>query len=348
MPLEQHPVPQHISSYEFHLVGEMTLRQFGYLAAGAIFGLIFYSLPIAPFFKWFFICICVFSGFAFAFLPVEGRPLIIWVTSFLKAIFSPTLFIWQKREEQPAIFASVPIPPQQNHQPPISTNKKNLTEYLQNLSTKSPFFQFDQKEKSFLKNIGQLFQAAPASPAAINQTPSPKPVTSKPTPIFVPKTAPKPFIAPIKPTPEPAPVTRPAQVKPASPVVARPPLKPKRIEMPFIPPVVQTKRIHRPIVTAQTAANLPFPEPPKQPNILTGMVLDKDGQIIAGAILEIRDQNNLPVRALKTNQLGQFTIATPLANGTYEIETEKEGYKFDIIKIEAKGEVIKPIKIQAK
>ena len=36
MPLQQHPVPQHIASYEFKLIGDMTIKQFAYLAGGII------------------------------------------------------------------------------------------------------------------------------------------------------------------------------------------------------------------------------------------------------------------------------------------------------------------------
>ena len=36
--METHPVPQNISSYEFRLVGDMTLKQFLYLAGGILLG----------------------------------------------------------------------------------------------------------------------------------------------------------------------------------------------------------------------------------------------------------------------------------------------------------------------
>ena len=70
--------------------------------------------------------------------------------------------------------------------------------------------------------------------------------------------------------------------------------------------------------------------------------------MIEGAIVEIRDSQGLPQRALKTNQLGQFRIINPLKDGHYVIETEKEGYHFDIIKVELVGEPIPPIEIRAK
>jgi hypothetical protein len=46
--------------------------------------------------------------------------------------------------------------------------------------------------------------------------------------------------------------------------------------------------------------------------------------------------------------LGHFIIVTPLANGTYEIITEKEGINFEPVSFEAKGEIIPPMAINAK
>ena len=91
-----------------------------------------------------------------------------------------------------------------------------------------------------------------------------------------------------------------------------------------------------------------MPSPPDHPNILAGMVIDADGQIVPAAIIEIRDPSGLPVRAIKTNGLGQFTIATPLSPGIYELEIEKPGLAFDILKLEVKNQIIAPIEIRAK
>jgi hypothetical protein len=83
-------------------------------------------------------------------------------------------------------------------------------------------------------------------------------------------------------------------------------------------------------------------------NLLSGFIHDPQGKIIEAAILEIRDTAGNPVRAFRTNKLGQFRSATPLPSGLYEIETEKEGYRFDIIKVELKGEILSPIEIVSK
>ena len=69
--MEQHPVPQQISSYEFRLVGDMTLKQFGQLAAGGILALFFYVSPLPGYFKWPLMIFSFFGGAAMAFLPFE-------------------------------------------------------------------------------------------------------------------------------------------------------------------------------------------------------------------------------------------------------------------------------------
>lgn len=88
--------------------------------------------------------------------------------------------------------------------------------------------------------------------------------------------------------------------------------------------------------------------PPSRPNTVVGQVLNPDGKIIEGAILEIKDADGRPVRALKTNKLGHFMIVTPLVNGKYEMMTEKENLSFEPVTFEAIGEIIPPIAIWSK
>lgn len=84
------------------------------------------------------------------------------------------------------------------------------------------------------------------------------------------------------------------------------------------------------------------------PNIISGVIKDKQGKLIDGVILEIKDSHDLAVRALRSNKLGQFRIATPLPDGQYTLFPEKEGLDFDIIKVELKGQVFPSIEISAK
>jgi len=311
MPVQQHPVPQHISSYEFRLVGDMTLKQFGYLAGGAMLGLLFYSLPLAGIIKWPLILFSSFFSFAFAFIPIEERPLSTWLFAFIKTVFSPTLFIWQKKPKKLEIFepiirqtVSLKAPP-----PDIFQFRQYLTT-LPQATTKNPL---DQKEEEFLKQITALF---PTTKTPIK--PITPPFVSSKKEVVIPQTPPK------------------SQKKP----ITKPPIEA------FIYPTI--KKTGKSTVEAKTSKKLPIPIPPPAPNIVSGMVFDKNGEIVEGAILEIRNMEGIPVRALKTNKLGQFIIATPLQNGWYEMEIEKESLNFDIIKFEAKGEMIPPFEIKAK
>src|SRR3990170_3213482 len=102
--MEQHPIPQQISSYQFRLVGDMTLKQFSQLAGGALISLLLYASPLHPFIKWPLIVLSFLFGVALAFLPIEDRPLSTWIFIFFRSIYSPTFFVWNKPTSQKQYF----------------------------------------------------------------------------------------------------------------------------------------------------------------------------------------------------------------------------------------------------
>jgi len=93
--------------------------------------------------------------------------------------------------------------------------------------------------------------------------------------------------------------------------------------------------------------SIPMPAIPDVPNLIVGMVTDKDGKIAENAIVEIQDEKGVPARVLKTNSLGQFRSSTQLANGKYLIITEKEGNEFNRVSVDLSGRIVEPIKIRA-
>lgn len=115
MAIEQHPIPQDVAGYKFRLVGEMTLMQFMWLAIGIILALLIYSSPIPFFFKYPIATLFACLGAGIAFIPVEGRSLDKWLVAFIKSIYAPTLFTWQKVEEPPLVSATT-----KNNTPPTS------------------------------------------------------------------------------------------------------------------------------------------------------------------------------------------------------------------------------------
>jgi len=76
-------------------------------------------------------------------------------------------------------------------------------------------------------------------------------------------------------------------------------------------------------------------------------VRDARGNVLPGILVEIKDKDGNPVRAFKTNGLGHFASATPVANGIYTIifEDLKGKQDFEVVQIEAKGEIMLPLEI---
>lgn len=80
----------------------------------------------------------------------------------------------------------------------------------------------------------------------------------------------------------------------------------------------------------------------KIPNVINGIVKDKEEKILPGAMVIIEDEDGDPVRALKTNRLGQFVISTPLPNGIYTVKVESGGL-FLPINVVVDGSILRPI-----
>ena len=78
------------------------------------------------------------------------------------------------------------------------------------------------------------------------------------------------------------------------------------------------------------------------------MILDHQGKIVENAILEVLNENNLPVRATKTNKLGQFFSITPLKRGHYTLIVEKDPLIFDTITLKLEDKIYPPLEIRAR
>jgi len=100
-------------------------------------------------------------------------------------------------------------------------------------------------------------------------------------------------------------------------------------------------------LTTPNTNSLPTPFTPTTSNTITGLIITPDQKIIDHAIIEI-SQNNLTIRATKTNQLGQFLFARPLDNGNYTLSIEKPGLQFESYSLNLTGQIVPPLKITAK
>lgn len=105
--MKEHPIPQDITNYRFHIVGSMTLKQFGEAALGVVLGLIVFQTNLPAIIMWPIIILFVGGGFAAAFLPIEERPLSHWITTFFSMLYKPTQFFWKREYNIPEPFLYV-------------------------------------------------------------------------------------------------------------------------------------------------------------------------------------------------------------------------------------------------
>jgi hypothetical protein len=93
--------------------------------------------------------------------------------------------------------------------------------------------------------------------------------------------------------------------------------------------------------------NKPEPSntPKAQVNLLKGNTEDSNKNMLPDTIVIIKNAQGDSIRALKTNSLGEFELATPLDNGMYSLEAIKEGFQFTPIAVKALGEELLPVKL---
>lgn len=326
--MENHPIPQDVTGFQFKLIGNMTIKQFAYVAFGVILAVILYYLPLnsslGALTKIVLIPFLGSSGIALAFLPIEGRPIDTIIANFLKAIFSPNQYIYQKTGRlfsfsSPATSSALTSRPQVKTKTETTINKGAQLQQLIQGAPNKPQNKLDEREATFIQAV---FSPASSSISAA-------PVPSAPAvPVAQEQTA-QPIVTP-QPTPIPTPIVMQQQQINPAPVAAAPIPAP----LPANPTDTAVKRTDLPHV-------------PDVPNIIVGLVKDPRGNVLPNILVEVKDKAGNPIRAFKTNALGQFASATPLAPGTYTVELEdpKKQNTFTVVQLTIDNRILLPIEI---
>ena len=95
--MEQHPMPRQITTFEFKLVGFLTLKRFIYFVIFIPLGFIAYKLTPIPLLNLLVGVIVGAMGPALAFVPVNDRPLDTWIKNLVRRLTSPTQYIYHKK-----------------------------------------------------------------------------------------------------------------------------------------------------------------------------------------------------------------------------------------------------------
>lgn len=335
--MENHPIPQDVTGFKFRLIGSVTVKQFLYiLAAGALCG-VFFIMPIAFLIKWPAILLIAGIGAALAFLPIEGRPMDVMLVNFLKALPAENRYLFHKKGAEALLHDYFQPQTVKKIEPvtQISLKDSRRELLLSQLVRKNVSYKADSQEREKMQNISGMFESsdtpitgmtnleAPQQEVAI-PAPSPAPVNADSEPqqsqTEVPQESPEPQIKPVAAVPLPSPEPRADLSTPAAPAVA---------------------------VAPDQQVESGFPQIPDTPNVVLGIVKDARGKVLPNIIVEVVDSTGNPVRAFKTNALGQFASATPLPEGKYRIllEDTRHVHEFSPIEIEMKNEIFQPLVI---
>jgi hypothetical protein len=359
--MREHPIPQDLTGYRFHIIGNMTLKQFTEVAVGVVIGVILYNTNLVAVVKWPLILISAGIGAMLAWVPFEERPLDHWFTTFFTTLYRPTKFFWRKKNTIPAPFLFKPRPDQVNVVEEVDlmpARQARTKEYITTVELTQPKDAWETEEDQKIAALLGHFDTVEVSTVTITKTNHKPELNVRVRELQdVVHTAPKTAPAVIVPKPEPlvtetiapAAVTAP-NIAPEVILNPTPMVEPEIIpaaEPEFIPPTPVQPPQPLPAEEITTNASLPFPSAPTQPNKLVGMVLDANQKILTDTIVEIKNLQGLVARAVKTNALGQFFITTPLESGSYIITADKPGYQFTSQQLVLAGQIVPPLQITA-
>jgi hypothetical protein len=128
--MDQHPIPRQITTFEFKLIGFMTLKQFIYLAMAFPIAYIVFALFPIPVLNFLLAAIVAFAGIAFAFIRIMDRPLDVWIKNLYKRLQSPTQYFYQKKNEPLYFLKDLYFLADPHHMLAHIESKEKLAQYL--------------------------------------------------------------------------------------------------------------------------------------------------------------------------------------------------------------------------
>jgi len=339
--MDNHPIPQDVTHFQFRLIGDMTLKQFGYVAGGVIFAWVALASPLFFLIKVFLAGCCILAAIILAFLPIDGRPSDVMLANFIKAIFSPTQFIYKKTSYKNMDTKAVPV---------------EINPVIKSKQTKTTFSLFNK-----IKDVN--FYAKPSvATAALPQVTIPKdePEIKKEEEL---KKEEQQLTNEISQAQK-EPASKASSVKLADlekelqkvlmdkkeledQLLSLQKSAAEKKEQVFTPSNMPEESAHVRKIPKQMGATVGAPLVGDVPNLITGIIKDSRGNVLSNILIEVKDKDGNPVRAFKTNQLGQFQAATPLYNGIYTISFEDpaSSHTFDSVEITASGNPLSPLEI---
>jgi len=175
--MREHPVPQDITGYQFHIIGDMTIKQFAEVALGVIIAGALYLSNLYIFIKWPLMFVAFSTGVLAAFVPYEQQPLDHWIVTFFKTLYKPTQYYWKKDARLPEAFSysvvsTTTIQPEEIDMSP--SRRERIKEYLVSLPEEAPMDPYLSQQQERIDRILQSFDTDSLSSGgySINTTPN--------------------------------------------------------------------------------------------------------------------------------------------------------------------------------
>lgn len=356
--MDNHPIPQDVTGFQFRLIGDMTIKQFAYLAAGMVLAWICLYLPVFILFKLPLVAFFALFGFIFAFVPIGGRPADAMLFYFFRAVFSPAQYVY-KQTQQTSQTTSVGNAPKEKEK------KESETIHLENIQviTPAPTPMPMQEEPPTSPSHREIVGETEPTPITPEETPAQTGELNQEAEALMEKLQ--------EAKQEEKEAQGQQEISSAHQKVheletelqsvyqQKQQLEEQLVELQrklaqqsqqvFAPSTAQppkaTENVRKIPASMGKAVGTPFIT--DTPNLISGIVKDPRGNVLPNMLIEVKDKDNNPVRAFKTNPLGQFASATPVMNGVYTItfEDPQGKQKFDTVEITANGEVMQPLEV---
>ena len=157
--MDNHPIPQDVTGFKFRIVGSITVRQFMYLlGSGIAAAILIFLVEMNLIFKIPLIVLLGGVGPFFAFIPIEGRAADLMLVSFFRAVFSNSLYIYQKQGANLALFPAFSFAAPQTTAKQSTQSKSDIKRALLARTLRSSTYAPDNEETERIHKINESFQ----------------------------------------------------------------------------------------------------------------------------------------------------------------------------------------------
>lgn len=153
--MDQHPIPRQITTFEFKLIGSLTLHQFIFLAIFSLLAVVSFFIIKIPIVN-IVVSLSVFIlGLVIVFVPFNERPLDAWLLILFKRLLSPSQYYYIKKNRPPEFLDDVFI----YSTPTVVANHIDARQKLDSYLTKKAQGPGNEEKK---REINSLIHEGPA------------------------------------------------------------------------------------------------------------------------------------------------------------------------------------------